>query len=56
MVAGSNDGSISETLSGSVGVKERGECAKGVHAYLGGLAGSGGKPVKAIEILKMERT
>jgi hypothetical protein len=28
LVAGSNDGSISETLSSSVGVVERGECAK----------------------------
>jgi hypothetical protein len=38
--AGSNAKSISETVAGSAGVRERGEHTKVVRVYLGGLADS----------------
>ena len=57
-VAGSNVQSLGETVQVPPGSIERGERAKVVSAYLGGLAGSVKFyfTVRAIEVLQMERT
>jgi len=46
LVAGINGKAIMRALTGSIGVRERGENAKVKHTYLGGLTGSVSRKAK----------